>query len=108
MTSELRIGLLVDGELGNLVKIDVSRHVVLAYHGFTQLSYEQMRAAYPDALPFTGDNTTRFTAHITSFDIPVCPSLPLSFAPIVTIVDGIGYCWRTGNAIICTSSTDGS
>lgn len=65
------IGLLVDGELGNLVKIDASRRVVCAYHGFRQLSWHDINRVYPHALPFDGDNTTRYSAHITSFDIPV-------------------------------------
>ena len=39
-------GLVVDRKLGNVLKMDCHKYVKRAYHGLTELSYEQRRASY--------------------------------------------------------------
>ena len=41
-------GLLFDRKMGNLLKIDGFGNILVAWHGFSPLTYEKLRDSYPN------------------------------------------------------------
>ncbi|KNC50395.1 uncharacterized protein AMSG_06886 [Thecamonas trahens ATCC 50062] len=82
-------GLIIDKELGNVVKLDCQGRVLQGAHGSRWLSASELAAAYgADPLPgFEGRSSERYWPLNTFFDIPVAPV----FAAMVDLETGKSY-----------------
>ena len=81
-------GLVIDKELGNVVKLDCKARVLQGAHGSRWLSGEELEETYgADPLPdFAGVSTERYWPLNTFFDIPCAPV----FAALVDVEGGEG------------------
>eukprot|EP00297_Palpitomonas_bilix_P007755 CAMPEP_0113881926 /NCGR_PEP_ID=MMETSP0780_2-20120614/8659_1 /TAXON_ID=652834 /ORGANISM="Palpitomonas bilix" /LENGTH=477 /DNA_ID=CAMNT_0000868861 /DNA_START=78 /DNA_END=1511 /DNA_ORIENTATION=- /assembly_acc=CAM_ASM_000599 len=67
-------GLVIDTQLGNLLKIDARRAVKVAYHGFERLPASTVKEMYGAGLAeFFGVATNRFKPLTTFFETPIGP-----------------------------------
>jgi 5'-nucleotidase len=84
-------GLVVDKELGNLLKIDSHRHVGRAYHGFRQLTWAELGTYRKDAMRFNSD---RFALMDTLYALPEA----FAYAALVDYMErthpGAPHDWR--------------
>jgi HAD superfamily 5'-nucleotidase-like hydrolase len=77
-------GLLVDRQLGNILKLNRDNVVVSAFHGHKPLSHDEIVAAYPKPVQFDGHTDSRMWSMATFFE----GSFPTVFATLVEYEDG--------------------
>ncbi|CAG5077316.1 Oidioi.mRNA.OKI2018_I69.PAR.g8681.t3.cds [Oikopleura dioica] len=62
-------GLLFDRKMGTLLKIDGFGNILVAWHGFSPLSYDKLRDCYPNKF-INKDDSGRFFVYNTLFNLP--------------------------------------
>jgi len=62
-------GLLFDRKMGNLLKIDGFGNILVAWHGFSPLTYEKLRDSYPNKF-INKEDSERFFVYNTLFNLP--------------------------------------